>query len=119
MLANRKEVVDNKLFADERKEQRVSESTPKFFNFLLENLEEAKENLEKDSKTAASNKLRTMFKDTNYDNPQFIMDGINIVLNRMKPKEESPKTKPEESSLPEDRYPKRELFEGKSLIKKE
>ena len=118
MLANRKEVVDNKLFADRRKEQEVSESTPKFFDFLLENLEEAKENLEKGGKTGASNKLRTMFKDTYYDNPQFIMDGINIVLNRMKPKEEPPKTKPEEPSLSEDKYPKRELF-GRKVFDKE
>jgi len=118
MLANRKEVVDNKLFADKRKEQEVSESTPKFFDFLLKNLEEVKENLEKGGKTGASNKLRTMFKNTNYDNPQFIMDGINIVLNRMKPKEESPKTKPEESSLSEDKYPKRELF-GRKVFDKE
>tara|TARA_R100001015_G_scaffold18701_2_gene12561 strand:- start:186 stop:3704 length:3519 start_codon:yes stop_codon:yes gene_type:complete len=117
-LANRKEVVDNKLFADERKEQEVSESTPKFFNFLLKNLEEAKENLEKGGKTAASNKLRTMFKNTNYDNPQFIMDGINIVLNKMKPKEEPPKAKPEVLSLPEDKYPKRKLF-GREVFDKE
>ena len=118
MLANRKEVVDNKLFTDKRKEQEVSESTSKFFDFLSKNLEEVKENLEKGGKTAASNKLRTMFKNTNYDNPQFIMDGINIVLNRMKPKEEPPKAKPKESSLPEDRYPKRELF-GRKVVDKE
>ena len=117
-LANRKEVVDNKLFADKRKEQEVNENTPAFFNFLLKNLEEAKENLEKGGKTAASNKLRTMFKDTNYDNPQFIMDGINIVLNRMKPKKEPPKAKPEESSFSEDKYPKRELF-GRKVFDKE
>jgi len=95
MLANRKEVVDSKLFADKRKEQEVNENTPTFFNFLLKNFKEVKENLDKDGKTAASNKLRTMFKDTDYDNPQFIMDGINIVLNKMKPKKSDvPKEKP-------------------------
>lgn len=111
MLANRKEVVDNKLFADERKEQGVSESTPKFFDFLSKNLKEAKENLEKGGKTGASNKLRTMFKDTYYDNPQFIMDGINIVLNRMKPKEESPKAKPKEDM---GQFPTRKVY-GKTV----
>ena len=56
-----------------------SEIINQLTNIGLE-VEEVKENLEKGCKTGASNKLRTMFKDTNYDNPQFIMVGINIVL---------------------------------------
>ena len=119
MLANRKEVVDNKLFADERKEQGVSESTPKFFDFLLKNLEEVKENLEKGGKTAASNKLRTMFKDTNYDNPQFIMDGINIILNRMKPKKpDAPKEKPKKQ-VQEEAYQRFAREQTKKIKKQE
>lgn len=118
MLANRKEVVDNKLFADKRKEQEVSESTPKFFDFLLKNLEEAKENLEKGSKTAASNKLRIMFKNTNYDNPQFIMDGINIVLNKMKPKRDTPKEKPRKK-IQEEAYQRFARERTKKIKKQE
>ena len=119
MLANRKEVVDNKLFADKRKEQEVNENTPTFFNFLLKNFKEVKENLDKDGKTAASNKLRTMFKDTNYDNPQFIMDGINIVLNKMKPKKSDvPKEKPRKQ-VQEEAYQRFAREQNKKLRKQE